>query len=87
MNPRVTRVRALDDHALSVTFASGETKHFDVRPYFGYRAFGRLQDPAFFREVRVVNGTASWPGGIDFDPDTLYIDGVATTGAVVTIAV
>lgn len=76
MNPRVTDVRALDDHTLMVTFANGETKRFDMRPYFSYPAFARLRDPAMFRSVRAVHGTACWPDGIDFDPDTLFVDGI-----------
>lgn len=80
MNPRVTEVRALNDHMLVVTFSNGESKQFDTRPYFSYPAFRRLRDPALFRRVRVEAGTASWPGGIDFDPDTLFIDGVPVTG-------
>lgn len=81
MNPRVTEVRALDDRTLFVTFANGESKRFDMQPYFSYQAFRRLRDPAFFRTVRAEAGTASWPDGIDFDPDTLFVDGVPATSA------
>ena len=87
MNPRVTEVSALDDHTLSVTFTNGESKRFDMQPYFGYPAFRRLRDPEFFRRVTAEAGTASWPGGIDFDPDTLFVDGVATTIARTTATV
>ncbi len=87
MNPRVTAVRALDDHTLLVTFANGESKRFDMRPYFDYPAFRRLRDPGFFRKVAAAEGTASWPGGIDFDPDTLFVDGVPMAGACATAAV
>jgi hypothetical protein len=87
MNPRVTEVRALDDHTLLVTFANGESRRFDMSPYFDFPAFRGLRDPAFFRQVNAANGTASWPGGIDFDPDTLFVDGVPTTGARTTAAV
>jgi hypothetical protein len=87
MNPRVTAVCALDDHTLFVTFANGESKRFDMRPYFDYPAFRRLRDPGFFRKVKAADGTASWPDGIDFDPDTLFVDGVPTTSARATAAV
>lgn len=87
MNPRVTEVCALDDHTLLVTFANGESKRFDMQPYFGYPAFRRLQDPTLFRQVKAAEGTASWPGGIDFDPDTLYLDGVPVASAPAAAAV
>lgn len=87
MNPRVTEVRALDDRTLLVTFANGECKRFDMQPYFGYPALRRLQDPAFFRQVKVTEGTASWPGGIDLDPDTLFVEGVPVTSAEAAAAV
>ncbi len=86
MNPRVTAVRVLDDHTLLVTFANGESRQFDMRPYFDYPAFRRLRDPRFFRKVKAAGGTASWPDGIDFDPDTLFIDGVPTTSVRATAA-
>lgn len=76
MNPRVANAIALDDHTLLLAFSNGQRKQFDVRPYLGFPAFRRLRDPAFFRAVEAANGTASWPDGVDFDPDTLYVDGV-----------
>jgi len=76
VNPRVTNVIAMDDYTLLLTFANGERKQFYVRPYLRYPAYRRLGDPAFFREVRAAQGTACWPNGVDFDPDTLYVDGV-----------
>lgn len=87
MNPRVTEVRALDDHTLLVTFANGESKRFDMHPYFSYPAFRRLQDPEFFRRARAEAGTATWPDGIDFDPDVLYVEGIPTTSARATAPV
>jgi hypothetical protein len=81
MNPRVTKAVAIDDCRLLLTFTNGESKTFDVAPYLSFPAFRRLADPAIFRSVTVEHGTASWPGGIDFDPDTLFVDGVATAAA------
>lgn len=76
MNPRVTKAVAIDDHRLLVTFTNGESKVFEMAPYLSYPAFAALSDPRAFRAVEAANGTASWPGGIDFDPDTLFVEGM-----------
>jgi len=72
MNPRVTQVVPHDDYTLTLTFANAQVRTFDVKPYLGQGIFTELQDPAFFKSVRVSMGTLCWPGGQDFCPDTLY---------------
>lgn len=74
MNPRVSSVAALPDLMLQLEFADGRCATFDVAPFVGFPVFERLKDPAYFCIVKVDHGTAAWPGGIDFDPDTLYLD-------------
>ena len=75
MNPRVTAVTARDDYALLLTFANGEIRHFDMKPYLGYPAFKPLRRIALFKLARASHGTVTWPREIDFDPDTLYLEG------------
>jgi hypothetical protein len=75
MNPRVTAVAAGDDYTLLLTFTNGEIRHFDMAPYLVYPAFEPLRQVAFFRLARVSHGTVNWPKEIDFDPDTLYLEG------------
>ena len=48
----------------------------DVRPYLDYPVFERLRDPGFFALVQADHGTVSWPGGIDLDPDSVYLESV-----------
>ena len=72
---------------LLVTFATGERRRFSVTPYLGRGVFRELADPAYFRRVRLAFGTVEWPNEQDFDPATLYAEGVAvgadaSTGAV-----
>ena len=76
MNPRVVAVAALEEHRLLVTFSNGEQRRLDVRPYLDYEVFGRLRDAAFFALVQADHGTVGWPGGIDIDPDSVYVDSV-----------
>lgn len=78
MNPRVTTVIPLDGFALLLTFTNSEQRRMDVRPYLDYPVFERLRDPEFFALVQVDHGTVSWPGGIDLDPDSAFLESVPT---------
>lgn len=75
MNPRITAVTASDDHMLLLTFTNGETRCFNITPYLGYPAFEPLRQISFFKLARAGHGTVTWPNEIDFDPDTLYLEG------------
>jgi hypothetical protein len=75
MNPRITTVKAHDNHTLQLTFTNGEIRCFDITPYLAYPAFEPLRQVAFFKLARVSHGTITWPKEIDFDPDTLYLEG------------
>ena len=77
MNPRVVAVTPLDEHALLVRFNNGEQRRLDVRPYLAFGVFERLREPAFFQLAQSDHGTVTWPGGIDLDPDSVYLEGVA----------
>ncbi|MDD5057543.1 MAG: DUF2442 domain-containing protein [Sideroxydans sp.] len=79
MNPRITAVTANDDHTLLITFANGEIRHFDLKPYLGYPAFEPLRQVSFFKLARSGHGTVTWPNEIDFDPDTLYLESQMVT--------
>jgi hypothetical protein len=72
MNPRVVSVQANVDFSLSIVFANGETRRFDVRPYLDKGIFQELRDPCAFLRVRPVLGSVEWAGGQDLCPDTLY---------------
>ncbi len=75
MNPRINSVAANDDHTLRLTFTNGEIRHFDMKPYLDYPAFEPLREIVFFKLAHASHGTVTWPKEIDFDPDTLYIEG------------
>ncbi len=75
MNPRISAVTAHDNYILLLTFTNGETRRFDMTPYLGYAAFKPLRQASFFKLARAEHGTVTWPKEIDFDPDTLYLEG------------
>ena len=74
MNPRVVSVIPMPDLLLQLGFVDGRRARFDVSPFVNFPVFERLKDPAYFNRAAVSHGAVEWPGGIDFDPDTLYLD-------------
>ena len=74
MNPRVVSVIPVPDLLLQLEFVDGRRARFDVSPFVNFPVFERLKDPAYFNRAAVSHGIVEWPGGIDFDPDTLYLD-------------
>ena len=73
MNPRVRAVEALPDHRLRLSFQDGREAVFDVGPLLQVPVYQCLQDPAVFASARAAHGTVEWTGGLDIDPDTLYL--------------
>lgn len=76
MNPRVQAVKPNPDHTITLVFANGEVRRFDVKPYLDKGFFQELKDPTLFNSVRPVLGSVQWQNGQDFCPDTLYEDSV-----------
>lgn len=76
--PRVTGVEPLTGYALRVTFATGEVRHVDCRPFLDKGVFQRLKDEDEFRRVNPINngGGIGWASGADLSRDTLYAVGV-----------
>jgi len=72
----VTGVRVIGSYRLELTFADGVRGEVDLSERIVGRGgiFKPLEDPAFFRQVRVNDelGTIVWPNDVDFCPDLLY---------------
>ena len=71
--PEVVSVNAHADFSLTITFAGGEVRQFDVRPYLDRGIFTRLKNVGLFKLAHVAHGTVSWPGGFDIAPETLWL--------------
>jgi hypothetical protein len=85
MNPRVKNVAVQKDFTLHITFANGEEKLFDVKPYLETGVFKSLKNIAMFATAHAEYGTVAWQNNVDFDPDTLYLESkrvIPTTPAV-----
>ena len=86
MNPRVSSVVVEPEYTLRLAFVNGEQRRLRMSAYLDVHVFKQLRDPAFFALARAAQGTVTWPGGIDFDPDTLYVDSVPVGASERTVA-
>ncbi len=69
---RVSEVRVIEDRAVWVRFTDGLEGVVRFPPDFFQGVFFHLSDPEKFREVAVVDGAMTWPGGLDIAPDAMY---------------
>lgn len=74
MTPRVKDVKPNPDHTMTLTFANGEVRCFDVKPFLHIGIFRELKDMCLFNSVRPFLGSIQWKNGQDFCPDTLYLE-------------
>ena len=74
--PRITAVEPLEGFRLRLTFTDSLVREVDLSDDLWGQMAEPLQDPAYFRQVRVDPelGTVVWPNGYDLDPDVLHGD-------------
>lgn len=72
MTPKAIDVKPLSNFEIEVTFENGEKKVFDVKPYFKYSIFKKLQENDNFKKVKVSGLSIEWENGADICPDELY---------------
>lgn len=74
--PRITSVEPLGDFRLRLAFTDGLVREVDLSDDLWGQMAEPLQDPNYFRQVRVDTelGTVVWPNGYDLDPDVLHGD-------------
>jgi len=73
MNP----VHPNDDYTLTIVFENNEEKVFDVKPYLDKGIFTQLKDRRIFNSVKPFLESIQWMNGLDFCPDTLYLESKA----------
>jgi len=71
---KIVNVTPLEEKKLSVVFSDGVSGIFDVRPYIKSDFFKRLEDDAYFRQVRLFFTGIGWPEGQNLGPDTIAAD-------------
>ena len=65
-------VKAVNDYKLHLTFANGEKRQFDMKPYLNKGIFLELMDVQKFKTVYISFDTIAWKNEADFDPEILY---------------
>lgn len=72
--PDILSVAPEEGSVLVLEYETGERRRFDATPYLRGDFFGRLADPAYFKQARVVfdGWYVAWPEGQDMAPDVLY---------------
>ncbi len=68
----VINVQARPDFSMIIEFENGEQRYFNMAPYIKQKPWVVLTMEDKFLKAFVSNGTVSWPGNIDIDPETLY---------------
>lgn len=68
----VVNVVVRPDFVLLLEFENSERRSFDMAAYIDQKPWNRLKSGNAFQAAFVENGTVSWPGNVDIDPETLY---------------
>ena len=68
----VIDVKPQENYQLLLTFANGEKRQFDMKPYLDTGIFKELRDKNLFKTVKTSFDTIEWANEADFDPETLY---------------
>jgi hypothetical protein len=76
MNPKVIKVQPEQSFMLSLWFANGEQRRFDMKPYLDFEVFQALKDRMIFDSATVFLGSVTWSNDSDLSYDTLYLEGV-----------
>ena len=76
MNPRIQFVTPEENFKLRVTFTDNSIGVFDCSSYLNIGVFKELQNPQYFNQVQVSDGTVVWPHEQDFCPDTIYLESI-----------
>ena len=77
LRPTVVKVIPQDDYKVFLEFDNGEKKFFNVKPYIKGSWFGKLNDKAYFSNVKVNGFNIEWSDGQDICPDDLYYNSVS----------
>jgi hypothetical protein len=70
--PHVTWVETLPGYQLRLAFDDGLTGTADLSELAGMGVFQALREPGFFAQAHIRDGTVTWPGGLDLDPEGLH---------------
>lgn len=75
-SPNIKEAKMMEDYKILITFANGESKVFNLKPYFNYKVFKPLIDIEEFKNFKIEDGTIEWRCGADLSQDTFYIESI-----------
>ena len=70
----VKKVLPTSNYQLILTFANGEVRLFDMKPYLETGIFQELKNNDLFNTVRISSDSVEWDNDADMDPEILYSD-------------
>ena len=70
----VKKVLPTSNYQLILTFANGEVRLFDMKPYLETDIFQELKNNDLFNTVRISFDSVEWDNDADMDPEILYSD-------------
>lgn len=76
LRPTVVKVMPRENYELFLEFSNGEKKTFDVKPYIKGSWFGKLENKAYFSQVKANGFNVEWLDGQDICPDDLYFNSI-----------
>lgn len=76
----VKKVKPVEGYQLILTFANGEKRVFDMKPYLNIGIFKQLKNIAMFNTAHISFDTVAWKNEADFDPEFLYSGSKKITG-------
>jgi hypothetical protein len=76
MNPKVIKVQPEQNYFLTLWFANGEQRCFDMKPYLDFEVFKELKNQTMFDTATTFLGSVTWSNNSDLSYDTLYLEGV-----------
>lgn len=65
-------VTPMENYMLKIEFNNGETRLFNLKPYFSVPYYASLQDKNLFKTVHIGDMTVEWADGKDIAPHELY---------------
>lgn len=68
----VIAVSVQPDYSLLLDVENGERRLFNMMPYIDQKPLAQLKYGNSFQGAFVENGTVTWPGNVDIEPETLH---------------
>ena len=69
---KIISAEAFDDFTVLIKFEDGVEKKVNIKPFIRKGVSLSLEDPKYFKDVKLTDGYIHWDNGFDFCPNFLY---------------